>query len=244
MAARPIAGSEPTSKAGIMQPYFFPYIGYFQLIDAVDRFVVYDQIKYTKKGWINRNRMLVNGQDVLFSLPLKNASDSLDICERELAADFDPRDLLNKIAGAYRRAPFFGQAYPLVEEVVYSQDRNLFQFLYHSIVTTCRHLGIATDITASSEIAVDRSTTGQDRVLAICRALGAGEYINAIGGEELYSRDEFRRRGIVLKFINSRPFEYPQFGPHFVPSLSIIDVLMFNSQASVRAHIADGFDLI
>ena len=94
-------------RLAIMQPYFFPYIGYFQLIAAVDMFIVYDNIKYTKKGWINRNRMLQNGKDVMFSLPLKSDSDYLDVCERELAADFNRDKLLNQFKGAYRRRPVF-----------------------------------------------------------------------------------------------------------------------------------------
>jgi len=227
-----------------MQPYFFPYIGYYQLIDAVDRFIVYDEIKYTKKGWINRNRMLVNGRDVVFSLPLKHGADVLDICDRELAIEFDPDALLNKISGAYRRAPYFGEAFALVEEVVRWHDPNLFRFLHHSIVATCRHLGIATKITVSSEIAVDRSLTGQDRVLAMCGAIGANEYINPSGGVELYSRDDFRRRGIDLKFVRSMSFEYPQFGGAFVPSLSIVDVLMFNSLDAIRRCIQTNYELV
>ena len=110
-----------------MQPYFLPYIGYYQLIAAVDVFVVYDNIKYTKKGWINRNRMLRNGKDVMFSLPLKSDSDRLDVCQRELAVDFDPRQLLNTINGAYRRAPYFSLTSPLIEQIVMYDDRNLFR---------------------------------------------------------------------------------------------------------------------
>ena len=231
-------------KAAVMQPYFLPYVGYFQLIAAVDLFIVYDNIQYTKKGWINRNRMLLDGQDVTFSLPLKHASDALDIGDRELAADFSPDKLLNKVAGAYRRAPFFAQAFPLVEQLVRCPERNLFRFLYHSIVATCQHLGITTEITPSSEISVNRSLAGQDRVLEICEAIGARVYINAIGGASLYSRDDFQRRGMALSFVSSHSFEYTQFGRDFVPSLSIIDVLMFNSLDVVQRCIQTNYELI
>src|SRR5215471_18736437 len=118
-------------KLAIMQPYFFPYIGYFQLVSAVDLFIVYDNIKYTKKGWINRNRLLNNGQAAAFSLPLKAASDFMDVRDRELAESFEPNKLLNQIAGAYRRAPYFPQTIPLVDKVVHHEDRNLFRFLLH-----------------------------------------------------------------------------------------------------------------
>ncbi len=231
-------------KAAIMQPYFFPYIGYFQLIAAVDTFIVYDNIKYTKKGWINRNRMLQNGSDVMFSLSLKNDSDVLDVCQRELAADFNRDKLLNQLKGAYSRAPYFGQTFPLIEQIVRHEDRNLFRFLHHSIAKTCEHLGIATEIRVSSEIAINHELKGQDKVLALCEAVGADRYINAIGGMELYSKDEFRARGIELNFIKSKPFVYTQFGNEFVPWLSIIDVMMFNPLDAIRECISTNYELI
>ncbi len=227
-----------------MQPYFFPYIGYFQLIAAVDQFIVYDNIKYTKKGWINRNRMLQNDMDVMFSLPLKSVSDYLDVCERELAADFNRDKLLNQFKGSYRRAPYFAQTFPLVEQIVRYEDTNLFSFLHHSIVRTCEHLGIMTEIRISSGIAIDHDLKNQDKVLALCAAVGASTYVNTIGGMELYSKETFRERGIDLKFIQSKPFEYPQFGNEFVPWLSIIDVMMFNPHDTIQTCISANYDLI
>ena len=230
--------------AGIMQPYFLPYIGYFQLIAAVDVFVVYDNIKYTKKGWINRNRMPQNGSDATFTLPLKSAPDSLDVVERELAPDFNRDKLLNRVREAYRRAPYFEQTFPLIEQIGRHDDTNLFRFLHHSIATICQHLEIATEIRVSSEISMDHQLRSQDRVLACCAALGANTYVNAIGGVDLYSKEAFRARGMDLKFLRSKSFEYPQFGDPFVPWLSIIDVLMFNSAEQTRVRVAGGFDLI
>lgn len=231
-------------RLAIMQPYFMPYIGYFQLIAAVDTFIVYDNIKYTKKGWINRNRMLLNGKDVMFSLPLKSDSDSLAVCERELAADFSRDKLLNKLKGAYRRAPYFEQTFPLVEQIVWYEDTNLFRFLHHSIVTTCEHLGITTEIKISSEIAIDYSLKSQDKVLALCEAVGASTYVNPIGGVELYSEEIFREKGIELKFIKSKPFKYAQLGNEFVPWLSMIDVMMFNPLDTILACISTNYELI
>jgi len=224
-------------RVGIMQPYFFPYIGYFQLINAVDLFVVYDNIQYTKKGWINRNRMLQNGKDVMFSLPLKKGSDYLDVRERELAADFNRGKLLGQIKGAYQRAPYFTQVFPLVEHIVKYEDTNLFRFLLHSIIKLCEHLGIQTEIKTSSDIEIDHHLKNQDKVIALCEAVGATTYVNAIGGVELYSTDVFNEKEMDLKIIQSKPFEYEQFGKDFVPWLSIIDVLMFNSIDDVKACI-------
>lgn len=224
-------------KLGIMQPYFLPYIGYFQLLASVDQFIVYDNIKYTKKGWINRNRMLQGGRDEMFSLPLKKDSDSLDVVERELTADFNRDKLLNQFKSAYRRAPHFDQTFLLVEQIVRYEDTNLFRFLHHSIVNTCVYLGIQTEIRISSDIAIDHSLKGQDKVLALCEAVGATTYVNAIGGMDLYSKEIFRERGIDLKFIKSHPFEYEQLGNEFVPWLSIIDVLMFNELPAIRRQL-------
>ncbi|MEW5739590.1 MAG: WbqC family protein [Myxococcota bacterium] len=232
------------SRLALMQPYFLPYVGYFQLIAAVDEFIVYDRIKYTKKGWINRNRMLRNGEGVMFSLPLKGASDSLDVVDRELAETFDREKLLNQFSGAYRRAPYFAQAFPLIERIVRFEDANLFRYIHHSIVEVCSHLDLPTKITVSSSLPIAQGLKGQDMVLAFCEAAGATTYVNAIGGMELYSKDAFRERGVELLFIKSRPFEYPQFGAPFVPWLSILDVVMFNSPEDVRKCILTHYDLI
>ena len=113
----------------IMQPYFLPYIGYFQLISAVDQFVIYDNIKYTKKSWVNRNRFLQNDKDAMFSLPLKRDSDSLDVRERELAIDFDRKKLLRQLKGAYQGAHNFEQTFPLIDKIVRYPEQNLFLFL-------------------------------------------------------------------------------------------------------------------
>jgi hypothetical protein len=232
------------SRLAIMQPYFFPYLGYFQLIAAVDLFIVYDNIKYTKKGWINRNRMLQNGKDVMFSLPLKSDSDYLDVCERELAADFNRDKLLSQFKGVYRRAPYFAQTFPLVEQVVRYEDASLFRFLHHSIVKTCEHLGITTEIRISSGIAIDHDLKNQDKVLALCEAVGASTYVNAIGGMDLYFKETFQEKGLDLNFIQSKPFEYAQFGDAFVPWLSIIDVMMFNPLDTIKTCISTNYELI
>lgn len=231
-------------KLAIMQPYFFPYIGYFQLIAAVDLFIVYDNIKYTKKGWINRNRMLRNGKDVMFSLPLKNASDYQDVCERGLAADFNRDKLLNQFKESYRRAPYFTQTFPLLEQLVRYEDTNLFRYLYHSIVKTGEHLSITTETKVSSSLAIDHGLKNQDKVLALCKAVGASTYINTIGGRELYAKEAFREHGIDLKFIQSKPFEYSQLGDPFVPWLSIIDVMMFNPVETIKESLITKYELI
>jgi hypothetical protein len=228
----------------IMQPYFLPYIGYFQLIAAVDQFVIYDNIKYTKKSWVNRNRFLQNDKDAMFSLPLKRDSDSLDVRERELAIDFDRKKLLRQLKGAYQGAPHFEQTFPLIDKIVRYPEQNLFLFLYNGIVQVCGHLGITTKIIVSSEIAIDHHLQAQDKVLALCETLGATTYMNAIGGVALYSKQVFSQKDIKLVFIKSLPFEYAQYGGTFVPWLSIVDVMMFNPLPVVQQRINSGHTFV
>ena len=231
-------------KLGIMQPYFMPYIGYFQLLASVDQFIVYDNIKYTKKGWINRNRMLQSGSDVMFSLPLKKDSDSLDVVERKLAACFDRSKLLKQFRDAYGCAPQFDLTYPVLERIVQYEEDNLFRYIHYSIVKLCEHLGINTEIRISSEIAIEHELKGQEKVLALCKAAGADVYVNTVGGVELYAKSAFRIQALDLKFIKARAFEYAQFGDSFVPWLSIVDVLMFNPLDVVVECIQANYDLI
>lgn len=228
----------------IMQPYFLPYIGYFQLIAAVDLFIVYDNIKYTKKGWINRNRFLSNGKDEMFSLPLKGDSDLSDIRERRLASDFNCSRLINQLTGAYRKAPYFEQVFPLIEQILQQKEQNLFQFIYYSILAVCRQIGVMTEIRISSEIPIDHTLKSQDKVFALCEAVGTNVYVNAIGGLDLYSKEDFLSHRIELKFIRSKPFAYRQFGNDFVPWLSIVDVLMFNSCEDIRESVHSNYELI
>ena len=231
-------------KLAIMQPYFLPYIGYFQLIAAADAFVIYDTIKYTKKGWINRNRMLLNGTDAMFSLPLKKASDACDVVERDLAADFDPQSLLKQWKGAYSKAPHFAEIYSLLEGIMACNERNLFHFIHHALVRLCDYLHITTPIHISSTIPHDPTLRGQDKVLALCGALGATTYINSMGGMALYETQAFAARGVDLKFLRPKPLEYPQFGDSFVPWLSILDVLMFNPREVVAGWAHQHYEVI
>lgn len=250
--AQPVTGSSDAGqrrdgslRLAIMQPYFLPYIGYFQLIAACDLFVVYDNIKYTKKGWINRNRMLRDGQDAMFSLPLQHDGDHLDVDQRTLASTPAPHKWLAQLKGAYRHAPYFAPTLPLLEEIAKCGEANLFRFLHHALLATCAHLGIRTPIRISSSIDIDHGLKGQDKVLALCQALGADTYVNAIGGIDLYSPAAFAQHGLGLCFIRSRPLVYPQFGDAaFVPWLSIVDVLMFNPLDAVRNWVHTHYDLI
>lgn len=225
-----------------MQPYLLPYPGYWQLIRNVDNFVVYDNIEYTKKGWVNRNRYLLNGAAETFSLPLAKDSDYRHVRERQVADSFDPEKMLRQFAGAYSKAPRLASVLPLLEEVFCQAERNLFAFLLHSIRRVCIELGIGADLVVSSSIGADHSLRGERRVLDICQTLGAKTYVNPIGGVELYDKTNFRAQGVELLFMRSGVLEYKQFGNPFVPSLSIIDAMMFLAPETITSHLDEKFE--
>ncbi len=228
-------------KTAIMQPYFLPYIGYWQLIGAVDEFVVYDNIEYTKKGWFNRNRMLENGHDRLFTIPVKKDSDYLDVVGRSLSDDAAKENArtLRIIQANYRKAPHYAEAYPLIERCFMYDEKNLFEYIFHAIREVCDYLDIGTKLTVSSAVQADHELKGDKKVMAICKAVGTDVYINAIGGMGLYDRAEFAGNGLDLKFIKAKAVEYTQFAQPFVPWLSILDVLMFNDKATVQTFLKE-----
>ena len=228
-----------------MQPYFFPYIGYFQLINSVDEFIIYDNIQYTKKGWINRNRILVNGSDKLITLPIKKDSDYLDVVQRELASSWksDRQKMLNLIKVAYLKAPFYKQAYELIEQCLATADYNLFDFIYNSLQKVNDYIGITTPMIKSSTINIDHTLKSEQKVMALCKESGAAVYINAIGGGHLYDKDRFKQQGLELNFIKSNPIKYTQFNNEFVSWLSIVNVLMFNSPIRIKEFV-DSYTLI
>ena len=212
----------------IMQPYFLPYIGYFQLINAVDVFVIYDNIEFTKKGWINRNRILVNGKDDYFTLPLKKDSDFFNVNQRILSESYlkDRIKIISKIAELYKKAPQYELVFPLIEEVFMSENQNLFNFILNSLKIFCDYLEIKTDFIVSSSVLIDHSLKSQNKVIAICKKLKAATYINAIGGQVLYNKDVFDENNIKLSFIKTEPIKYKQFDNDFIPWLSIIDLIV------------------
>jgi hypothetical protein len=222
-------------KVAIMQPYFFPYIGYFQLINSVDKFIIYDNIQYTKKGWINRNKILVNSSDKIITLPIKKDSDYLDIKERVLANIWEQEKIkmLNLIKSSYKKSPYFNKVYPVISSIFEVPNTNLFEFLLNSLHLLNSYLKIKTKITISSDINIDHSLKSTDKVIAICKEFNTNTYINAIGGQKLYNVKDFKNEGIDLKFIKSSPLTYKQYDNEFIPWLSIIDVLMFNKKQDI-----------
>lgn len=226
-------------KVAIMQPYFFPYIGYFQLINAVDEFVIYDNIEFTKKGWINRNRILVNDIDSYISIPLKKDSDYLHINERILADtwNIERKKILNRVSESYKKAPFFNETILCFEKCLMYDERNLFDFILHSIQVLMSLLNIETKLIISSNVPIDHKLKSTDKIIAICKQRGADTYINAIGGFDLYNKEFFMNNDLELKFQKSNSLKYKQFNNEFIPWLSIIDVMMFNDKSTISKYL-------
>ena len=232
---------------GIMQPYFFPYIGYWQLMALTDIYVIYDDVNFIKGGWINRNRILGPDGPFYINVPCKNAGSGIRICD--VGTDISPtylRKISNTLTFAYRRAPYFEDVYPFIFELMSFRSDSLADYLSNAIEKTASGLGIDTTFIRSSGTPLAPELRGQTRVIEICRKLGAADYYNAIGGVKLYSPGEFEKAGITLKFVKTGDIRYPQtfgsskaaaqfcpelFGSSepadpFCPNLSIIDVLM------------------
>jgi len=235
--------SNKQKKIAIMQPYFLPYIGYFQLINAVDEFVVYDNIQFSKRGWINRNRYQINGKEALFSVPIKKDSDYLDVVERVLADDYMRLNgkTLRKLQEAYKKAPFFMEVWPVLNSsFLYSKSINLFDFIFNSIKLVLDYLEVNTEVTISSTIkGLNEDLIAVDRVLDISSKIQASTYINPIGGKELYNKQTFKKQNIELKFHQVNELWYDQKNASFLPNLSIIDVMMYNSPNEIKKMLND-----
>jgi len=229
----------------IMQPYVFPYIGYFQLIYASEVFVFYDDVHFINRGWINRNRILVNGKDQLFTIPCTDASQNKLI--KDVAIQDDPktmRNLLATIRMTYSKAPFFHDVYQLIERTLLAKKEiTISSLAIGSVTNVCDYLGLRKTFRLSSTEYDNRELKKADRLMDICHKEGMSHYINAAGGKEIYTKEYFKADNIDLDFLVPRPVEYAQFNRAFVPWLSIIDVLMFNSIEEINDKILPSFSL-
>jgi hypothetical protein len=220
---------------GIMQPYFFPYIGYFQLMAACDLFIVYDDAQFIKGGWITRNRILVNGGPEWLTVPIAAAPHSWAINQRHyLLTDRLTAKVLDRLHGAYHGAPELDTVMQLVERVMEFHDSNVAVFNTNLLRVLASHLGIRCEIRNSSEHEKNTLLKGQELVIDMCTRAGASLYINPVGGTSLYQAAGFSARDITLSFLQSNAKAYRQYREPFVPALSIIDVMMFNPVERVR----------
>lgn len=225
-------------KLAIMQPYFVPYIGYFQLMAAVDRFVLFDDVSFINRGWINRNRLLVGGREHLMTIPLRGASQNQLINQIALDDGLSWRGkLLKTIEQSYRKAPFYAETMPLVKDMLSCPETMLAPWLRYSLTAVHAWLELPCQIVASSAQYENQDYKGARRILDICRQEQASVYVNAPGGKDLYAPADFAALGMQLRFLQPRLAEYDQGGPAFMPGLSIIDVLMHQGRAATRRAV-------
>ena len=235
-------------RLAVMQPYLFPYLGYYQLVKAVDTFIFFDDVNYINKGWINRNNILQQNKASRFTLPLINASQNRLINEIEIAG-FEKwrKDFLKTIEYSYKKAPFYADTMQWLNDLLFSKDFNLVgELASESISSVGKLLELPTKFENSSKLdyRVGEQQAGQDKILYICGLMGATTYINPKNGTDLYDRDRFTASNVQLNFINMDEIEYKQFDSgNFTPYLSIIDVLMFNGPQQTR-ELLDKYTLL
>jgi hypothetical protein len=230
---------------GIVQPYLFPYVGYFQLISEVDTFIFYDDVNFIMRGWINRNKVLVNGKANYFTIPCKDASQNKLINEvKHAITDKKRGKLLRKIKFSYSNAPFFDDVFPIVENVLHAESSYIADLAMQSIRQTCRYLNLDTTFKISSEEYQNAELGKAERLIDICKQENIATYVNPTGGKELYNKEEFQKDGITLQFIEPSLKEYEQFDNDFVPGLSIIDVMMFNAPEKIRNDHLTAYTLV
>ena len=227
-----------------MQPYFYPYLGYFHLANAVDILVLTDNYKFTKQSWINRNRILSEKRIEYLSIPLMKSPDTSRIDEKRIAQDFKPKDLRNKLYNSYHLSSNFEGLCEVLNLENFLPGSNLFEVLESSLKTTLNYLGIQTKILRTSDFQFPEDFKGTDKILQICSELNASEYSNLSGGKGLYSFADFSSAGVKLSFVNSKFTEYNQNGESFTSGLSIIDVIACNlEEVSLQSQLAS-FELV
>jgi len=224
-----------------MQPYFFPYIGYFQLLSSVDKFIFYDDVNFIKGGWVNRNRLFLAGSIRYVTVPLVNASsfDKINQISSKLSESWI--DSLNSsLYQSYRKAPYYKEVISLIDAVLRSSDGTIGSVSKASIVKTAMYLGIEKNFVMSSAIYGNQEKSSSDRVIDICKLEGCTEYWNLPGGRVLYDQAQFQEQSIDLRFVDVKVEPYPQFSPEFIPGLSILDILMFNSPEVAKKMVRTG----
>jgi len=217
---------------GSNQPYLFPYIGYWQLMNASDIYVISDSMQYIKKGYVNRNYVLLNGERHRFSLEVVGVHGDTPI--NEVKVGNNSRKIISMLSHTYKKAPHFDSAFPIIESILQNDEKNLAKYLGNSIQVIADYLDMNTKFMYLSDMQGETSLKAQARTIDICKRASASQYINAIGGQELYDKESFLKENIALSFLETGDVNYKQFYNEFVPYLSIVDIMMFNSKDTIK----------
>tara|TARA_B100001063_G_scaffold66456_1_gene60474 strand:+ start:125 stop:811 length:687 start_codon:yes stop_codon:yes gene_type:complete len=217
-------------KIAIHQPKFLPYLGYWQLIYAVDAFVIFDDVNFVKKAFINHNSILVGGEPKKFTLELIGASQNKLI--NEIKVGENSNKILKTIELNYKKKPYFKITFPILEDIFNQNEKNLAKFIGYSIKKICNYFDFDKKFIYSSEIAKDNNLKGQFKIVDICKKLNTKQYVNSIGGKSLYDKKLFLARGVNLSFLEANLAKYQNLG-NFMPYLSIIDIMMYYSKNEI-----------
>jgi hypothetical protein len=224
-----------------MQPYFFPYLGYFDLINYSERWIVFDTAQYIRHGWVNRNRILHPNEGWQYIIvPLKKHG--REILIKDIEINEEPKwiyRVMGQIQHYKEKAPFFGDTYRLLEHCLHMKEVSLSRLNVAILERICQYLGIKFEYEYLSEMNL---TFGPiegpgDWALRISEAMGANEYVNPPGGKKIFNMSKFKELGMRLTFRDLPPIMYQCPGYHFIPYLSILDVLMWNSPDQVKAYL-------
>lgn len=227
-------------KIAIMQPYFFPYIGYFQLLNYVDKFIIYDDVNYINKGWINRNKIIVSNQINYINVPLKKASQNKKINEIVISYDHDwVKKILTTIKMNYSKSKNFNTIFLIIENLLKKKYSTISDLNFHIINSLVKYLDIKTKIVKSSSIYQNQNLKGQDRILDICKKENASIYVNPIGGVHLYEKEKFSNNGIEIQFLKTK--EFSKYSSKNQINLSIIDMLFNLDKRIISSQIFSNF---
>ena len=224
-------------KVALMQPYFFPYLGYYQLINSVDEFVIFDNAQYVRRSWMNRNRILNEHKESSFmTVPVSKAPRETKIKDIVIKNHENWQEKIFRKLLIYKNAPYYPQVVEFLNDCFLNRHTNLSELNTILLKKTCRLLNIKTNITILSERlpAIQSANMADEWGIKVSKALNATTYINAIGGRDIYCQQKYQDHGLVIKFIKPNLFSYKQFDRNFVPGLSIIDVMMFNDVNAIK----------
>jgi hypothetical protein len=254
-------------KLAVMQPYFFPYLGYFQGINAVDKYILYEHFNYPIEGWMNRNRLLMKfNQPFFFNALIKDKSPFKKIHQIELLEDNQwKKKILKALFFNYKGSAYFDEIYSLIEKIVFFESKFLYDYNANGIKSISKFLEIKTQISSENNNYVQLENELYNlvsdnpffkplinlnilekkvaRIITICKMEKINTYINAIGGRDLYNKNIFKEYGIDLFFIETNQYSYKQFSNEFISHLSIIDVLMHNGKEGTKKLI-ENYNLI
>ena len=228
-------------KLGIMQPYFFPYLGYFDLINYSDRWIIFDTVQYIRHGWINRNRILKPDGDWQYvTVPLKKHGREILIKDVEISANKDWKTrMLAQLQHYKKKAPYFCETYQLVVECLAVNERSISKLNAAILEKICQHLNISFEWEYFSRMNLEMESMKEPGDWAFCISdkLGAKEYVNPSGGATIFDSSKFNEHGIKLTIRNMPALAYECRGYDYIPNLSIIDVLMWNTPNTVKEYL-------